>query len=150
MVVLAEPDLKREYETVGELLFTVDVPISVNHLHYNLRKGGKRLVPKAEIYTRNARALINEAIEDQNWTRTRKGIWLYIDLVFYFPDRRIRDSHNCLKLLLDVMETTVYENDYFVLPRIMSVEYDKENPRVEVKVHKQTKQLRLKNIRDTI
>lgn len=139
-------DLKRTYETVGTLRFSAGVPVSVNHLHANTRKGGKRLTAKAENYVRDTRAKINSAIEEQGWSVPGAGVWLFVDLVFYFPDRRIRDSHNCLKLLLDVMEKAVYPNDYFVLPRIMSVEYDKENPRVEVKVHKQTKELRNKYI----
>lgn len=135
-------DLVREYREVGELHFEVGVPLSVNHMYYNTRRGGKRLTPKAEQYFAEARALINAAIHDQLWVTTPKGVWLYVDMVFYFKDRKVRDSHNTLKLLLDVMQGVVYENDYNVMPRIMGVELDRENPRVEVRVHPQTKELR--------
>jgi Holliday junction resolvase RusA-like endonuclease len=49
-----------------------------------------------------------------------------------------------LKLLLDVMEGTVYKNDYYVCPRIQSVEYDKENPRIELCLIPQTSSARTK------
>lgn len=116
---------------------SLPVPPSVNHLHYNTRGGGKRLTAKAQHYIRDSRALIHQYVEEQKWSVPSKRVWLYIDMVFYFPDRRIRDASNCLKILLDVMEGIVYHNDYIALPRIQSVEYDKENPRVELCVSSQ-------------
>jgi crossover junction endodeoxyribonuclease RusA len=133
-------DLFRE-ESIDAKVLSLSVPgvtPSVNHLYMNTRGGGKRLTSKAERYIRDSRALINLAIQEQSWTKPNRSVWLYIDMVFYFDDRRIRDSHNCLKLLLDVMQGIVYQNDYFVLPRIQSVEYDQGNPRVEVKLYPQS------------
>lgn len=120
------------------LAMNLPVPPSVNSMYVNTRGGGKRLSAKAERYVRDSRALINLAVSEQSWTKPNRSVWLYIDMVFYFDDRRIRDSHNCLKLLLDVMQGIVYMNDYFVLPRIQSVEYDKGNPRVEVRIYPQS------------
>jgi len=141
-------DLKRAEQETGVLNITVDVPVSVNSMYVNTRGGGRRLSAKATNYVRDSRALINMAIEDQKWVKPERGVWLYVDMVFYFPDRIIRDSHNCLKLLMDVMQGIVYINDYNALPRIMSVEYDKANPRVEIKVHAQTEELRNLHIND--
>lgn len=129
------------------LKFAVPIPPSVNHMYYNTKLGGKHLTKQAEQYIAKARAIINQCIEEQNWLVQEKGIWYYVDMIFYMPDRRIRDSHNCLKILLDVMENTVYINDYYVMPRIQSVEYDKENPRVEVYVSLQSLAYREKIIR---
>ena len=126
------------------LTISLPIPPSVNSLYYNDRKGGKRLTAKAEHYIRDAKAIINQAVEDQKWVRASRGVWVYVDMVYYFPDRRIRDSHNCLKVLMDVMQGKVYQNDYSALPRIQGVEYDKENPRVELKVTYQTAQARTK------
>lgn len=126
------------------LTISLPIPPSVNSLHYTDRKGGRRLTAKAQHYMRDASALINQAVEDQKWIRASKGVWVYVDMVYYFPDRRIRDASNCLKLLLDVLEGKVYVNDYCALPRIQGVEYDKENPRVELKVSYQTNQARTK------
>ncbi len=108
-------------------------------MYYNTKGGGKRLTKQAEDYTKRGRALINLAIEEQNWIKQKTSTWYYIDLVFFMPDRRIRDSHNMLKLLLDIMQGIVYENDYYVQPRIQSVEYDKENPRVKCIITPQSK-----------
>ena len=132
-------DVFRE-ELIDAKVFSVDLPIppSVNSLYMNTRGGGKRLSRKAESYIRDSRALINLAIQEQSWVKPNRSVWLYADMVFYFPDRRVRDSHNCLKLLLDVMQGIVYRNDYFVLPRIQSVKYDKDNPRVKESIYPQS------------
>jgi len=121
-----------------KLKMSLPLPPSVNHMYINTRGGGKRLTKQAENYVRVSRSLINLAIEEQRWLKQNKSTWLYIDLVFFMPDRRVRDSHNCLKLLLDVMQDIVFDNDYYVMPNIKTVEYDKENPRVEINVRVQT------------
>lgn len=129
------------------LKLSLPVPPSVNALHYNTRGGGRRLTAKAQNYTRDSRALIHAYVEKQRWAIPEKRVWLYVDMVFYFPDRRIRDASNCLKLLLDVMEGIVYHNDYIALPRIQSVEYDKLNPRVEVCISSQNDLARTKGLK---
>lgn len=143
-LVRAKPTLRNK-----TLSIALPVPPSVNHLHYHTRGGGKRLTSKAQNYIRDSRALINLAVDEQKWILQKKNVWMYVDMVFYFPDRRIRDSHNCLKLLLDVMQGIVFENDYSVLPRIQSVEYDKERPRVELTVSVQKQSSRTKGLKVT-
>lgn len=108
------------------LRFEVSLPPSVNAI-YTLKKG---LTAKAQRYIRDTRALINLACDEQFWQCSLPPHWLYVDLVFHMPDRKIRDSHNCLKILMDAMQGIVFENDYFAMPRIQAVEYDKDNPRV--------------------
>lgn len=132
-------DLFREELIDSKVLsMALPVPPSVNSMYVNTRGGGKRLSAKAERYVRDSRALINLAVQEQEWTKPNRSVWLYVDMVFYFPDRRIRDASNCLKLLLDVMQSIVYVNDYNALPRIQSVEYDQGNPRVEVRIYPQS------------
>lgn len=143
-------DLVRVIQDVDKFRITLGVPTSVNSMYVNGPRGSRRLSSEAERYVVNAKGLINLAVEEQAWVKPRKGVWLYADMVFYFKDRRIRDSHNSLKLLMDVLQGKVYANDYNVLPRIMSVEYDKDNPRVEILIHAQTKELRNAHINDTI
>lgn len=129
------------------LKLSLPLPPSVNSMYVRTRGGGKKLTRKAEDYVRTSKALINLAIEEQYWLKPTRTTWLYVDLVFFMPDRKVRDSHNMLKLLMDVMQSTVYENDYFALPRIQSVEYDKGNPRVEVVVTAQNKNNREKGLK---
>lgn len=132
------------------LYLSLPVPPSVNHMYRPTRKFGvKVLTAQAQRYVATSRALINQYIEEQHWEKQSGAVWYYVDLVFYFPDRRIRDSHNTLKLLLDVMQDLVYHNDFYVLPRIHSVEYDKDNPRVEVCVSVQDKTQRERGVKMT-
>lgn len=126
------------------LKLTLPVPPSVNSIYVNTRYGGKRLSKKAEDYVRVARALVNDFVEKQHWQRAVIGQWLYADMTFFFPDKRRRDSHNGLKILLDALESIVYEDDMYVLPRIQGAEYDKKNPRVEIRFTYQTKNSREK------
>lgn len=119
------------------IVFELPVPPSINHMYIHKKNGAKILTKDAEKYVRNASALINQAIEEQSWEIQEKGVWVYVDLVFYFQDRLIRDSHNCIKLLFDILQNRISKNDYYIMPRIQSVEYDKANPRVELLISKQ-------------
>lgn len=125
------------------LNLTLPIPPSVNSIYTMKRQYNA----KARDYIRKARGIINEAIEEQHWGLPDRQEWLYVDMVFWMPDRKIRDSHNCLKILMDVLQDVVYVNDYFVLPRIQSVEYDKEFPRLEIMVHHQLKSQREKGLK---
>lgn len=125
-----------------KLRLSLPIAPSINHMYVNTRGGGKRLTSKAERYVRDSRALINLEIEEQRWVKQSKAVWYYIDLVFFMPDRRIRDSHNCIKLLMDVMQELIFENDYYVMPRIQSVEYDVDNPRIEICIYPQSRNAR--------
>jgi crossover junction endodeoxyribonuclease RusA len=131
------PRLKAQSKS-KTLSLNLPLPPSINHLHYNTRNGGKRPTEKALNFIRESRALINLEVDNQKWSKQYKGVWLYIDLVFYFPDRRRRDASNCLKILLDVMQGIIYDDDMYALPRIQSVEYDVEKPRVEVRISTQS------------
>ena len=62
-----------------------------------------------------------------------------MDLYYFFPDKKVRDSHNTLKILTDSMEGLVFPNDYYVLPRIQYVTLDRKNPMLHVKVYPQNK-----------
>ena len=53
----------------------------------------------------------------------------------FWPDYRIRDMSNMHKLLPDVLQDILYDNDKWVLVRDMDFTVDKGNPRVEVKIY---------------
>ena len=104
------------------------VPPSVNHMYI----GSKRVMDKvAREWCSTAGWRIKMWTREAKWAKTI-DTWLYADMWFFMPDKRKRDSHNTLKILLDVIEGFVYENDFYVMPRIQQVGYDKENPRVEI------------------
>jgi len=113
-------------------------------MYVNTKHGGHRLNKRAEEYVRTSKALTHLAVEEQKWVQQKKHVWYYADLFFYMPDRGLRDSHNMIKLLFDMMEDIAFHNDYYVMPRIQLVEYDKQNPRVEVYITTQKERERNK------
>lgn len=141
-------DLERVIVQRGrkELFLKVPVPPSVNSIYYNTKGGGRRLTAKAERYVSDVRALARAFIEDAGWDKQEISKWLYMDMVFYFPDKRIRDSHNCLKILLDALEGVVFENDYSILPRINSVELERTDPHVAIWFTEQKQSERQKHL----
>lgn len=130
-----------------KLHIVLPIPPSVNHMYYNTKNGGKHLTRVAENYIRQAKALINEAIEEQKFKIQHGSVWYNLDLIFFMPDRRRRDSHNTLKILLDTLEGSVYDDDYYVMPRIQGVEYDKNNPRVVLHLSPQSTNDRIKGLK---
>ena len=120
-----------------QITLTLPIPLSINHMYYNTRGGGKRLTKKAEDYVKMATDRIKAQVERQGWKLENDNSWFYVDMVFYFGDKRIRDSHNTLKILFDILQGHIFVNDYFAMPRVLSVELDADNPRVEIIIHNQ-------------
>ena len=114
------------------LTLTIKVPPSVNHMYIHKRNGQKILTSTAKQYIKTIQDLCKKEIKKQSWKKDKESVWYVMDMYFYFQDKRKRDSHNCLKLLMDSLEGLLFTNDYFVLPRIQYVTLDRENPRVEI------------------
>lgn len=109
---------------------------SVNHQYSNAYHKGRRmrvLTPEANSWATAAKMHVAIWIAKTKWeTRNRKTI---VNLWYYWPDARRRDTHNTLKLLLDTLEAAgIYTDDKLALPRIMDYEIDRKNPRVEIEV----------------
>ena len=113
------------------LTFSLPIPPSVNHMYQNAGRG-RRLTTQALNYINTAQDIAKKAVKEQGWKKDKDCVWYVMDLYFYFPDKRVRDSHNCLKLLTDCLEGLLFKNDYFLLPRIQRVELDRNNPRLEI------------------
>src|SRR3972149_3737299 len=109
---------------------TLPLPPSVNHSHITT-KSGKRIRSKDTI--RFMWIVFDIINQKRDYHGVLKGK-LIMDLWFYFPDKRRRDTHNCLKILLDSLEGIIYEDDKMVLPRIQDFQVDKKNPRVEIEI----------------
>ena len=114
-----------------KLEFTLPIPISVNHMYQNAGSK-KRLSTQARNYIKVAQDICKHAKRKQGWKDDKPHVWYVMDLFFYFPDKKRRDSHNCLKLLTDCLEGLIFQDDYYLLPRIQRVTLDRENPRLEV------------------
>ncbi len=108
---------------------------SVNSMYQRVSRGGKTihaLTADAKAYEYLVQVESYRAGLSQGWDTPPDGIKVAIYLWFWFPDRRRRDSHNCLKLLMDAMEGVLYLDDRFALPRIMDWGVDRDHPRVEI------------------
>lgn len=110
------------------------LPPSVNHMYINAKIRGRniRILNKyANDWFNDSLSRIAEYKEQTNWITADEKIIL--ELFFYYPNARLRDSHNTLKILLDVLERgRIYTNDKFALPRVMDFQLDRGNPRVEI------------------
>lgn len=104
---------------------------------YIMTGRSKTLTRDAINYVKEAQTRTKKAMLEQGWKKEEEGVWFYVDLYYYFPDRRKRDTHNTLKILMDALEFLVFEDDYYVLTRVQMVELDRENPRVEMVMHPQ-------------
>lgn len=111
---------------------------SENIIHINVFKGGKAtgqraLSVMAEAHRDNWR-MIALSWKNRSGYRTPNKKKVYVDLVFYLPDRRVRDTHNVPKLLLDALKGIVATDDYFILLRIQDFFIDAKDPRIEIEV----------------
>ena len=113
------------------LTFSIPIPPSVNHMYQSAGRG-RRLTTQARNYIKTSQDICKAEIKRTKWKRDVEHVWYVMDMYFYFPDQRVRDSHNCIKLLVDCLEGLLFENDYFILPRIQYVCLDRENPRLEI------------------
>ena len=113
------------------LSLILPIPPSVNHMYQNAGRG-RRLTKAAMEYIKTAQDLCKAAMRKQGWKKDREHVWYVMDLYYYFPDKRRRDSHNTLKLLTDSLEGLLFRDDYFLLPRIQYVCLDRDNPRMEI------------------
>lgn len=114
----------------------LSLPPSVNHMYFTAKNTNARLLTeKAKAWLVDTSFEAMKQRQRQGWEKSFKE-WLYMDLFFFLPDRRKRDTHNTLKILLDGLEGILYENDYYVLPRIQDVSIDPERPRVKIRLSK--------------
>jgi crossover junction endodeoxyribonuclease RusA len=114
----------------------LNMPPSVNHMYvnaYTKRKTMRVLSTIAKDWKIECVEKTGVWMQNNAWeTATGKVI---LNLYYYFPDQRKRDTHNTLKLMLDGLEDAgLYENDYYALPRVINFWIDKKNPRVEIEV----------------
>lgn len=109
---------------------TIEIPPSKNHAFVYR---GYRKIPKRDTrdYKETVEKKIQSIMDDKDWKQDKEHVWYFLDLKFYFPDKRIRDSHNCIEVLMDALEGSLFENDYYVMPRVQYVGLDRDNPRLE-------------------
>lgn len=124
-----------------QLSFTCPLPPSVNSYL------GKRVVynpithkPYVQVYeTKEAKAfkkhmvkVLQRAMKEQCWSKTSEHQYVVCEIEVYLNQKR-RDTDNLFKCLLDTLtENGLVYDDSMVIPRVMNIYIDSENPRVEV------------------
>jgi len=120
------------------------MPPSVNHyLAYRaIMRGGK---PVAMSY-KTADAVkyqcafadyVKEEAKKQGWVMSKNPTQhYYMDCDFYFP-RTDMDCNNYFKCMADAITNTraVWIDDRQLCERVQSIQYDKNNPRIELTIH---------------
>ena len=107
---------------------------SVNHQYTNAMYKGRRmrvLTTEAAKWEYDVTLLIKSWIHQNKWLTADSKV--IVRLWYFYPDKRRRDAHNTLKLLLDVCEHAgIFIDDKLALPQIMDYEIDRQNPRTEI------------------
>lgn len=145
--IVGREDLKRvkPKHPNKKIRLVVGLPVSMNNMYYYK---STNLTAKAKNYINSTKAKVMGFIQDEQYKVEDSYVWQYLDIIVYMPDKRIRDSHNMLKLLMDSIEGVLFHNDYCIMPRIQSVELDRKKPRLEMILSNQTKAQRNKAIKD--
>lgn len=107
---------------------------SVNHCYVHIGRGRKALSKIGREWQETARYIAKTEAKKQKWVYC-EGKKIVLELMAFWPDYRTRDMSNMHKLLPDVLQDILYDNDKWVLVRDINFEVDKNNPRVEVKIY---------------
>jgi crossover junction endodeoxyribonuclease RusA len=129
---------------IPRLEVILPLPPSVNHSHRNIvlrsKRTGRRYT--AQSPTRQCRSwrstaglLINRARGDVRWETIGRPARVVVEVRYFWPDRRRRDTHNRVKELCDALQRSqVFEDDCQVVVRELGFEIDRANGRLEIAV----------------
>jgi len=127
---------------VKVLVVELPLPPSVNHSH-DLVKARAR---NGRTFTRRVPSAATKGWRSEAYLATRKAItaadWrpiccgkAVVELTYFWPDRRRRDTHNRIKELMDVLAVAgVFADDCQALAREQDFCIDSSRPRVELRV----------------
>lgn len=99
---------------------------------YMVVHGGKRLSEAAERKLNEWQTLAKVWQQANAWETMKAPMKVIVYMRFFFPDYRIRDTHNAKKLLMDALEGVIHENDMYMLDRTIDFGIDENNPRIEL------------------
>lgn len=119
--------------SISEINLILPTVPSLNHVYRNVRINLRILTPAGKVWKDHVRYIAIQERQKQLW-QVSKLEKLVMELRFFWPDKHRRDCDNCLKLLSDTLEEILYEDDRWLLPRVIDWNIDKENPRTEVKL----------------
>lgn len=107
---------------------------SANHMYHISGSGARVMDPVTRKLFAELQDYVEEQVKTQNWEPTY-NTHIIADMWFYFPDKMRRDNHNMFKFLFDLFNGIAIDDDCNLLPRVQRIEIDKQNPRIEMKLH---------------
>lgn len=116
------------------LKISIPLPPSINHAYY-YHNNRKIRTTKTKQYDAQVQQLAIQAMKEQGLEMFADNTKIRMDMWFYFPDARKRDTHNTFKIPMDAMEGIVYVNDYWILPNIVDFGIDRINPRLDLQLY---------------
>jgi len=102
------------------------LPPSVNHA-YAVRKQGMYMKRSAKDFVEEVQLLTKQALKKQKFTKIPAGNFFVMEVYFTFKNKRFPDPNNMLKILIDAFEGFVFENDKWLLPRVMDAKITGKN-----------------------
>lgn len=134
-MILVRVNVRKCSVLTKELFITIPVPITENHAFF-YRKGMKILNKRGKEWMKNAEHLMRLAMEEQGW-ETVENEKVIVELWHYWPDKRVRDCSNSLKLLCDSIQNAgIVNNDRWLLCRQQDFSVDRDNPRLEMRIRR--------------
>lgn len=118
----------------SEFFITIPPVPSVNNLYFNCH-GRRAMTSQGRDYKTRLGALAIYERQKQSWPLV-VGKKIVMELRVFWADRRRRDTDNIIKVIQDSFTGVLYDDDRWVLPRIMDWDLDITHPRVEVKIYK--------------
>lgn len=115
-------------QRLGKIYLTLPSPPSVNQLYGHTRTGHKFKKNKHHYYMADVQKLCKIQYQGKPLDCA-----LYVELRWYRP-RRSGDIDSCLKTMLDAMQGFIYDNDSQIEKLLITKDYDKLRPRMEVMV----------------
>ena len=107
----------------------IGTPPSTQHI-YGRRKGGGSYLKKEAISYR--RDVMYEAKQVHKLGNPPSVNNFVVGILYYFPDKKIRDVDNYRKLIFDGMSGVVWEDDKQIELDFSRKYIDRDNPRVEI------------------
>lgn len=109
----------------------LSLPPSVNNWLFVTKRGRLAKTEIAVVWSRQAGWEARRWRKSAHWQPTVDQK-IIADIWTYWPDCKIRDTHNLYKILFDALEGILYDNDRWVLARQRDFAVDFAHPRIEI------------------
>lgn len=100
-----------------------------NHLY--IRRGSSLILDDwVYKHVEKMKNIAEKWVKENNWEKTEEQK-VIVNCYVFWNDARKKDAHNIMKLHMDVFNDLIYDDDSNALLRIMDIDIDIENPRIE-------------------